>query len=145
MSKRRQAREYALQILYQIEQSGLELNDVIPLFWNDLDVEPEIREFAERLVKGVIERRDEIDKKIAAHSEHWKLGRMTRVDKSLLRLAVFEMFWCEDIPEKVTINEAVDLGKMYGTEDSGAFINGVLDSLLKEKGAERKKDEVGYN
>ena len=133
MSKRRQAREYALQILYQIEQSGLELNDVIPLFWNDLHVEPEIREFAERLVKGVCERRDEIDKKLAAHSEHWKLDRMTRIDKSLLRLAVFEMFWCEDIPEKVTINEAVDLGKIYGTEDSGAFINGILDALLKGK------------
>ncbi len=96
-------------------------------------MDQEVKKFAEHLVKGVCDNLDQIDEKIAHHSTHWKLDRMTRIDRSLLRLAAFEMFWCEDIPGKVAINEAIELGKKYGTEESSSFLNGVLDALYKEK------------
>lgn len=88
-----------------------------------------VRPFARHLIIGAWEHRKEIDDLIARHSEHWSLGRISCVDKSILRMAIFEMLYCDDIPPKVSINEAVDLGKIYGAENSGAFINGILDAL----------------
>jgi len=133
MGTRRLARESALQMLYQIEMSGEKLPDVVESFWaRQQDVEAEVKEFAERLVAGVVEQKDSIDEFIVKHSTHWKLSRMSAVDKNILRLAVFELKNCEDIPLKVSLNEAIEIAKKFGTEESSSFINGVLDKIAKE-------------
>lgn len=88
-----------------------------------------IRSFSRQLVLGVTENREELDRLIRGSSKHWRLERMSRVDRTILRLGVFEILFMKDIPPKVSIDEAVDLGKKYGTEDSGAFINGILDNI----------------
>ena len=87
------------------------------------------KEFAAFLVQGTCEHKEELDKLIAGCSDNWSLGRMSHVDINILRLAVFEFLYCDDIPPKVTLNEAVDLGKTFGSENSGSFINGILDTL----------------
>lgn len=89
-------------------------------------------EFVERIVLGVIEHCQDIDRLIEQYSENWRLDRMNLVDRNILRMATFELLYVEDIPPKVTLNEAIDLGKRYGTEDSGSFINGILDRIQNE-------------
>lgn len=108
------------------------------LFWQDQKVGPETIDFAKKLVDGVGQRRDEINVLIETHSEHWKLSRMSRVDRNILRMAVLELLAMEDIPCKVTIDEAIELGKKFGTGESGAFINGILDQILKQLVREEK-------
>ena len=99
------------------------------LFWGNFVAPKAAKEFAAFLVQGTCEHKDELDKLIAGCSDNWSLGRMSRVDINVLRLAVFEFLYCDDIPPKVTLNEAVDLGKTFGSENSGSFINGILDTL----------------
>ena len=89
-------------------------------------------EFAKRIVLGVMEHRQEIDRLIKERSENWRLDRMTIIDRNILRIAIFELLYCDDIPPKVTLNEAIDLGKRYGSEESGSFINGILDRIQNE-------------
>ncbi len=89
-------------------------------------------EFAERIVLGVLKHGQELDGLIERYSEHWRLDRMNIVDRNILRMATFELLHCDDIPPKVTLNEAIDLGKRFGSEDSGSFINGILDRIQKE-------------
>ena len=86
----------------------------------------------ERLVQGVLDHCEELDRLIGQYSENWRLDRIAPIDRTILRLAIFEFLYCEDIPVKVTLNEAVDLGKRYGSENSGGFINGILDRILNE-------------
>ncbi|MCU0560483.1 MAG: transcription antitermination factor NusB [Desulfobacterales bacterium] len=90
---------------------------------------PEVRPFFTHLVEGVVQRRDRLDALIQSASENWSLDRMSGVDRNVMRIALFEMLSCRDIPAKVSINEAVDIGKKFGTEDSGAFINGIIDTI----------------
>ena len=85
--------------------------------------------FFKKLVQGVLAEKERVDSIIERHSNNWKISRMPCVDRNIMRIAVFELIFCEDIPSKVTINEAIDVGKKFGTEDSGAFINGILDSI----------------
>ncbi len=92
----------------------------------------ETDKFLERLVSGVLEHRQELDRLIERFSENWRLDRIDVIDRNILRMALFELLYCEDIPPKVTINEAIDLGKRYGSEDSGSFINGILDRIQNE-------------
>ena len=129
MGGRRKSRELALQVLYQIDVSLDDPRYALDLFWGNFQTWEDSRQFTERLVEGVCKYRKEIDKTIKKYSENWKLDRMPRVDRNVLRLAVFEIFYCHDIPFKVTINEAIDLGKKFGSEKSGSFINGILDSI----------------
>lgn len=136
MGPRRLSREVALKILYQIDMTGGAPADVLPLFYEHFDIPGAVRPFAERLVYGVCSNREEIDRRIVATSEHWRLERMPVVDRNVLRIAVFEMLYCPDIPPKVSINEAIDLAKSYGSEDSGAFINGILDKVLPRSGSQ---------
>jgi N utilization substance protein B len=101
----------------------------------------EADEFLKRLVLGVLEHCQEFDRLIEQYSENWRLDRINMVDRNILRMALFELLYCEEIPPKVTINEAIDLGKRYGSEDSGSFINGILDRIQNEvvrKPIERK-------
>ena len=134
MGARRKAREIALQMLYQMEVNPGELEAALELFWKGISASQAVKEFVNRIVTGVNAKQEEIDQLLAKHSEHWRLDRMDMVDKSILRMGVFEIMFCDDIPVKVAMNEAVDLGKKFGAEESGAFINGILDKISKVEG-----------
>lgn len=129
MRGRRKAREIALQVLYSLNFVDISAQDALDLFWGNFVAPNAAKEFAVFLVRGTCEHKDELDELIAGCSDNWSLGRMSRVDINILRLAVFEFLYCDDIPPKVTLNEAVDLGKTFGSENSGSFINGILDAL----------------
>lgn len=133
MGVRRQAREIALQVLYQREFDHGEIEEVLDLFRNNFEVLKGAIDFSERLVKGVEQHREDLDRIIEQYSSHWKVDRMTHVDRTILRIATYELLYCDDIPTKVAINEAIDIGKKYGAEDSGAFINGILDKVKSEE------------
>ncbi len=129
MRGRRKAREIALQVLYGLNFVNIDVQEALDLFWGNFVAPKAAKEFAAFLVQGICEHKEELDKLIAGCSDNWSLGRMSRVDINILRLAVFEFLYCDDIPPKVTLNEAVDLGKIFGSENSGSFINGILDAL----------------
>ncbi len=128
MSLRRNARELALQRLYAEEFPCSAQSGGSPvLFWKR--VAPEAGAFALRLIDGVNRRRDEIDGLIRKYAENWPLERMAKIDRSILRFCIFEMLHMPDIPRTVAINEAVEIAKKYGTEESGAFVNGIVDRI----------------
>jgi len=129
MRGRRKAREIALQVLYGLNFENIDVQKALDLFWSNFVAPKAAKEFAAFLVQGTCEHKEELDKLIASCSDNWSLGRMSKVDINILRLAVFEFLYCDDIPPKVTLNEAVDLGKTFGSENSGSFINGILDAL----------------
>jgi N utilization substance protein B len=129
MRGRRKAREIALQVLYGLNFENIDAQKALDLFWSNFVAPKAAKEFAAFLVQGTCEHKEELDKLIAGCSDNWSLGRMSKVDINILRLAVFEFLYCDDIPPKVTLNEAVDLGKTFGSENSGSFINGILDAL----------------
>jgi N utilization substance protein B len=129
MRGRRKAREIALQVLYGLNFVDIDVQKALDLFWGNFVAPKTAKEFAAFLVQGTCEHKEELDKLIAGCSDNWSLGRMSKVDINILRLAAFEFLYCDDIPPKVTLNEAVDLGKTFGSENSGSFINGILDAL----------------
>lgn len=136
MGKRRQARELALQALYFLEEQRGDPEQALDLFCRNFMPPRKSRIFFLDLVRGVQQSRAHIDRIVETYSDHWKVFRMPRVDRNVIRVAVYEMLWLEDIPFKVSINEAIDIGKRFGTDESGAFINGILDRirLALEKG-----------
>jgi N utilization substance protein B len=146
---RRQGRELALKILYSLpDHEGGALEEVYTDFWRnfrfhedilgELAEEPDIlppaqsRQFAETLVNGVAEYLERIDQLIEAHSSNWTLERMARVDLALLRMATYELLYAQDVPPNVVINEAVEIGKRFGTKETPAFINGILDQVARQ-------------
>jgi N utilization substance protein B len=138
MGHRRKAREVALQVLYQMDILKVDAKEAIQLFWENFNVPDNVKDFSVHLIEGTWDRLEEIDEVIRKCSENWSLDRMAKVDKSILRMSVFELLYCDDIPPKVTLNEAIDLGKEYGSENSGSFINGILDALYAEMRNENK-------
>ena len=135
MGTRREARELALQTLYQLDVTGEEAVGVGAHFGGS----PEAIAFARQLVDGVRTDRERIDGLIGSASEHWRLPRLSRVDLNLLRLSTFELLSCPDIPASVTIDEAVEIARRFGSEDSAAFVNGVLDAIATSVGAKDKE------
>lgn len=131
MRKRTKAREYALQMLYGYDVTGESLKDS---FWAEQqdEVEEEVKNFAEIITSGVLTYKEAIDKKISAFATNWQLERMAVVDRNILRIGCFELFYLEDIPAKVSINEAVDLAKKYSGEEAGKFVNGILDRIKED-------------
>ena len=129
MRKRTHSREIVLQVLYQLELRGNEVLNEIDTFCREQGKDAAISDFAAILAKGCIQKIKVIDKKITQLSEHWDMHRMPVVDRNVLRLACYELFYMDDIPPKVSINEAIDLAKKYSTEKSGLFVNGVLDKV----------------
>jgi len=129
MQGRRKAREVAIQVLYSLNFVNLDVEKAMELFWGNFIAPRSAKEFAATLIEGTWHHREELDSLIAGCSDNWSLGRMSKVDISILRMAAFEFLYCDDIPPKVSINEAVDLGKTFGSENSGSFINGILDAL----------------
>jgi N utilization substance protein B len=149
MGKRRRARENTLQFLYQYDtlkessSQEISLSDMLHLFWatKESQVEKDVEEFSNRLITGACENIEGIDDIINRYSEHWRLSRMSKIDRNILRMAIYELVYLRDIPPPVTINEAVELAKKYGTEESGAFVNGILDRIRKAL----DKGEVEYD
>jgi len=157
MGRRREARERAVQFLFQFDLNPpANLDEALNQFWESqlgpaiaeekgpaawgektkapppTADEAAVRVFADRLIRGVLERRDDLDKCIKEHAQNWELHRMAAVDRNILRLAVYEMLHREDIPPVVSINEAVDIAKRFSTQDSGKFVNGLLDKIKGE-------------
>ena len=132
MGSRHQARERALQILFQYDihgRPGLWLD----LFWKENEAPDEVKAFAERLVAGVLEQKKELDALIGKYATNWKISRMPIVDRNILRAGAYELLWMDDVPAKVTMNEAIELAKSFGDDDASKFVNGILDQILNKE------------
>jgi N utilization substance protein B len=132
LTKRRKSREFALQVLYQLNITKQDVVKTLAQFQDHFSGNAGRDDFMERLVLGVLEHCQEIDRLIENYSENWRLDRMDIIDRAILRMAIFELLFCEEIPPKATLNEAIELGKRFGSEDSGSFINGILDRIQNE-------------
>ena len=126
---RRRARELALALLYELEFHPGQEAARLAAFWQDHPAPPSARAYAETLARGVMARLEDLDARIAGHAEHWTLERMPLVDRNILRLAAYELLHVAEVPERVAIDEAIELAKAYGGEDSGRFVNGILDRI----------------
>jgi len=137
--KRRKAREFALRLLYQVDIRKDPPEEIAAAFWQGFpQVDRELKEFAETLVRGVCEHRQEIDAVIASAALNWDLDRMGYMDRNILRLATFEIRHLPGVPPIVAINEAIEIAKVYGTEDSPRFVNGILNKIKDEVCSERE-------
>jgi N utilization substance protein B len=135
MGARHSGREAALQMLFQLEASGASPDDVIALYWRNYeDAEPEGRDYADAALRGVAAERAALDETIARASTHWRIERMARVDRNILRLGAWELAHRADVPRAVILDEAVELAKSFGTDESSAFVNGVLDAIAEALG-----------
>ena len=131
MGSRRKGREYALQMLYQADAAGTAIGEAAAQFWSDREAPIDVRRFAERLARGTWARREEIDLLLAQSLEHWRLERLAIVDRNILRMAVFEMLAEPETPPIVVIDEAIEVARRFGGEDSWQFVNGILDAVRK--------------
>ena len=134
MGARHSGREAALQMLFQMEASGASVDRVVELFWRNFEADPEGRPYADEVVRGIADALEKVDKRITQASAHWRLERMARVDRNVLRLGAWELEHKLDVPRAVILDEAVELAKSYGTEDSSSFVNGVLDKVAESLG-----------
>jgi N utilization substance protein B len=133
---RSSCREWALQFLYQAEFAGPPRPEALEGFWHHFEAEGAPPTYFKDLAEGVVSHLEELDVFIVRYSEHWRLERMTIVDRNLLRLAIYELLYQPKIPPKVVINEAVEMAKRYGSEGSGGFVNGILDQVRMSVGRE---------
>ena len=141
MGTRRQARELAMQALFYMDIQNHASLQMLECFCENFRPPKKSKSFLLKLVNGFLTNSTEIDSLIGRFSKNWKINRMSGVDRNVMRIAVYELLCCEDIPPKVSINEAVDIGKKFGTEESGAFINGIMDSIrhaLEKEGTLKK-------
>ncbi|MCK5147909.1 transcription antitermination factor NusB [bacterium] len=143
MRKRRKARELALQRLYAHEVSGNTVGKVLDELSESFNGDPDIEAFGRALLRKSIENKESLDSDIEALIKNWDFNRIALVDRLILRMAECEMLFFDEIPPKVTINEAIELAKMYSTAKSGRFINGILDSLLKKIKKENRLAKTG--
>lgn len=134
-STRRKGRELALQALYQIEITGDASIGAVDLFLEHFEGNAAAKEFARRLVSGVVSQSSDIDRRIAECTENWRLERLAKVDLVVLRMATYELVFCPDIPSRVSLDEAIEIGKRFGSADSATFINGVLDHVAQASDA----------
>jgi transcription antitermination protein NusB len=135
MGARHSGREAALQMLFQLEASGVSADQAVELFWRTFeDADPEGKTYADAIVRGVADNLDAIDKRVTSASQNWRLERMSRVDRNLLRLGTWELMFRTDVPRAVILDEAVELAKSFGTDESSGFVNGVLDRIATDVG-----------
>lgn len=133
MGSRHQSRERALQILFQYDihgKPGVWLDE----FWNQFQATEDVRSFAEQLVSGVLGHKNDLDALIGKYATNWKVSRMQIVDRNILRLGAYELLWLDEVPAKVTVNEAIELAKDFGDEEAAKFVNGILDKVLTTEG-----------
>lgn len=150
MGARTTGREAALQMLFALEAGGGSPERVITHYWRLTPGDPEGRDYADQLVRGVGESLANVDDTIRKASVNWRLERMARVDRNVLRLGAWELLYGKDVPRAVILDEAVELAKRFGSEDSGAFVNGVLDRIAedlgridRDRGATKKPEQGG--
>ena len=136
MGKRRKSREGTLQILFQLEFDDSDPDDIVSQFWEAKKASREIKDYSRYLIKGITSHQDSIDRIIQSASEHWRLSRMAVVDRNILRMAVFELFYEEGLAPAIVINEAIEVAKKFSSDQAAQFINGILDALR------RKSDET---
>jgi len=142
MSLRRKGRELAVQVLYQWDIHR-NTTQWLADFWEQNKTHPETRKFADELIQGVIAHADDLDGVIGRCAENWSVSRMAITDRTVLRIAVYELLHMPDIPARVTLNEAIEIVRLFGDEQSGAFVNGILDRILREEpGLEAKAREA---
>lgn len=134
MGARTTAREAALQMLFALDVAGADAERVIIDFWRETPGEAEGRDYADDLVRGIAAELEAIDARIREASKNWRIERMTRVDRNVLRMGAFELAKRPDVPRAVILDEAVEIAKRFGTEESGAFVNGVLDRIADDCG-----------
>jgi len=139
MGKRREAREYTLQLLFQIEFNDALPEQILNQFWTGKRPQREAREYCNRLFRGIHERRQSLDAVIQSVSEHWRVSRMAHVDRNILRMAAYELLFEEDLAPPIVINEAIEIAKKYSSEQAATFINGILDAMKKDLGAIQKR------
>ena len=130
---RHEAREWAVQFLFQRDFNDLDIDTSLADFWQEVGGDAAQRSFAEELIHGVESHRNELDQKLQKYAEHWSIKRMGAVDRNVMRVALFEMFHRNDIPPVVSINEAVDIAKALSNNASGKFVNGILDRLSSHR------------
>ena len=142
MGSRHQSRERALQILFQYDihgKPGVWLDE----FWKQCESTDDVKTFAERLVDGVLQHKNELDSLIGKYATNWKISRMQVVDRNILRLGAYELLWLDEVPAKVTVNEAIELAKDFGDDEAAKFVNGILDKVLAtEAKLESKRHEA---
>ena len=137
---RRQGREFALQVLYQVDITGMEPHQALALFWQNFEPGTKGREFTTDLVEGSWRERERLDTLIADAAQHWRLGRLPKVDFNLLRLGTYELLTYPDLSAGVTINEAIEIARRYCSDDAPTFINGVLDRIATVVG--KKTEQI---
>lgn len=135
MGTRRRARELSVQLLYQFELTDASPEEMQAGFEEWRNASESVREFADSLLRGTLDRLAEIDEKLSNQTTHWRLERLAAVDRNILRLAMFELIFETDTPHAVVIDEAIEIAKKFGTKDSGRFVNGVLDGFVKRRAA----------
>jgi len=147
MGTRRQSRICALQLLFQwdIHHST---EHWLADYWTQHPAVPEVREFAEQLVEGVMDRQKELDALIGKLATNWKVPRMPIVDRSILRMGLYELLWLPDVPAKVTVSEAIELAKQFADDETRKFVNGILDKVLRDdprlEGKRAELAEAGF-
>ncbi len=132
MATRRFCREWAVQFLFQNDFNVQELPGALHDFWANQKADQAARAFTEKLITGVMQHCNDLDERIKKYTEHWEIKRMNAVDRNVIRLALYEMFFMPDIPPVVSINEAVDIAKRFSSNESGRFVNGILDCARKD-------------
>lgn len=129
---RRKTRELVLQFLFQNEFNPMPVNKAFSYFWDENKIIEKEKTFAEKLINGVLDKKDELDKILSNYTNNWKTERLGSVDLIVMRIALFEILYCDDVPPIVAINEAVHFANDLSSFQSGKFVNGVLDSILHE-------------
>jgi len=133
MGLRRQARETGLQLLFAQEEQQPLSEIMLEEFWDSVEAPEAVRDYALLLTGAVAEHRDDLDEVISRYAKNWTLSRMSRVDRNLLRMAVAEMFFINDVPVRVTLDEAIEVAKAFGGEESSRFVNGILDRIARDE------------
>lgn len=141
MRKRSKAREYALQMLYQVDVTRADAQLVMQDFWQAHPAPQDVRAFATQVVEGTVEHLEHINQLIAQHANNWDMARMAIVDRNILRMGAYELLYLDEVPPKVCLNEAVELAKRFGDEESSKFVNGILDTIHKTH-ARRESSEA---
>ena len=133
---RRRARERALQFLFGLEFTAYDWRESLESFWENSPSKAAVKAYAEALIEGVMERREELDAMIGEATEHWASERVGRIERNVIRVALFEIRYGQDVPPNVAINEALEVAKLYGADDAPRFVNGVLDKLKQMRDSE---------
>lgn len=143
---RRQAREWAVQFLFQTEFNPEKLDQALDDFWNDAEKTPQGRDrnYVNDVIRGVIDQQFKIDRTLKRYTENWDVERLGVLDRTVLRVAVYEMLFRDDVPPVVSINEAIEIAKAYSGQKSARFVNGVLDRVQKELGRPKRTPNTGH-